>query len=137
MAGRPTTRSAVNAVALVIALAVAAGCSPRPIRVADQFAREGNWDGAVLIYQEALSKRPDDEKLKAKLDRAKVEAAKRQHERGASLLGQRVLPQAIEALKQAVALDPNTEAYRTALAQALRLKDAEDRYQAGLQLLRT
>lgn len=131
------TPSAVRTLAALLALAMAAGCTPRPVRVADQFAREGNWDGAVLVYQEALSKRPDDQKLKAKLDHAKLEAAKRQHERGSVLLAQRAIPQAIDALKQAVAFDPNTETYRTALAQALELKDAEDRYQSGLQLLRT
>lgn len=131
------TPSAVKILAALVALVVAAGCTPRPVRVADQFAREGNWDGAVLVYQEALSKRPDDQKLKAKLDHAKQEAAKRQHERGSVLLAQRAIPQAIDALKQAVALDPNTDTYRTALAQALELKDAEDRYQSGLQLLRT
>ncbi len=130
-------RSAVKAFVAVMALAVVTGCTPRPVRVADQFAREGNWDGAVLVYQEALSKRPDDKKLKAKLDRAKLEAAKRQHGRGTALLAQRAVVQAIDALKQAVALDPNTEVYRTTLAEAMKLKDAEDRYQSGLQLLRT
>jgi general secretion pathway protein D len=136
MTGSPTLRPAVKTIAAVLALAVAAGCTPRQVRVADQFAREGNWEGAVLVYQEALSKRPDDQKLKAKLDRAKLEAAKRQYERGTALLAQRGIVPAIDALKQAVALDPNTEAYRTALAQAIKLKDAEDRYQSGLQLLK-
>ncbi len=136
MRGIPTLRPAVTTIAAVLALAVVAGCTPRQVRVADQFAREGNWEGAVLVYQEALSKRPDDQKLKAKWDRAKLEAAKRQYERGTGLLAQRGVVQAIDALKQAVALDPNTEAYRTALAQAVRFKDAEDRYQSGLQLLK-
>lgn len=118
-------------------LVVASGCAPKSVRVADQFARDGNWDGAILIYQEALSKRPDDAALQGKLSRAKVGSAKRYHERGAALLEQGVLPQAVDSLKQAVALDPNTEAYRMTLGRALKLKDAEDRYQSGLQLLKT
>ncbi|MEW6682058.1 MAG: secretin N-terminal domain-containing protein [Nitrospirota bacterium] len=127
----------VKTVVLVLVLSIAAGCAPRPVRVADQFAREGNWEGAVLVYQEALSKRPDDEKLRAKLDRAKLEAAKSQHARGTALLAQRAVAPAVEALKQAVAYDPNTEAYRETLAQALKVKEAAERYQAALQLLKT
>jgi general secretion pathway protein D len=107
------------------------------VRVADQFARDGNWDGAIMIYQEALSKRPHDAALHEKLNRAKEESAKRYYERGEALLEQRAVPQAVDALKQAVALSPNTEAYRVALGRALTLKDAEDRYQSGLQLLKT
>ncbi len=133
----PALRSVVNAVALATAVALASGCAPRSVRVADQFAEEGNWDGAVLVYQEALAKRPDNEKLKAKLDRAKLEAAKRLYERGTSLLRERAILQAVEAFKQAVAYDPNADAYRVALAQALKMKEAEERYQSGLQLLRT
>jgi general secretion pathway protein D len=137
MTGSPTIRSVVRAAAVVLALLIAAGCTPRPVRVADQFAREGNWEGAVMVYQEALSKRPDDEQLRAKLDRAKVEAAKSYHARGTTLLAQRAVGPAVEALKQAVAYDPNTEAYRVTLAQALKTKEAEERYQAALQLLKT
>lgn len=137
MTPQRAVRSLAHAVALATAMSVAAGCVPRSVRVADQFASEGNWDGAVLVYQEALAKRPDDEKLKAKLDSARLEAAKGLHERGTRLLGERVILPAVEALKQAVVYDPNTDAYRVTLAQALKVKEAEERYQSGLQLLKT
>lgn len=137
MTANRACRSLVNAVALATALSVAAGCAPRSVRVADQFASEGNWDGAVLVYQEALAKRPEDEKLRAKLDHAKVEAAKGLYERGTRLLGERIVLPAVEALKQAVVYDPNTDAYRVTLAKALKVKEAEERYQSGLQLLKT
>lgn len=137
MTGRSRRSSWIRGAACLVALLVASGCAPKSVRVADQFARDGNWDGAILIYQEALSKRPDDAALQDKLNRAKLESAKRYHERGVALLEQGALPQAVDALKQAVALSPNTEVYRVALGRALKLKDAEDRYQSGLQLLKT
>ncbi|MFZ5876753.1 MAG: secretin N-terminal domain-containing protein [Nitrospirota bacterium] len=137
MTQRSRPLSWLKGTACLVVLLVAAGCAPKAARVGDQFAREGNWEGAVLIYQEALVKRPDDQKLKAKLDRAKLEAAKSQHARGTTLLAQHAVAPAVEALKQAVAYDPNTEAYRQSLAKALKFKEGEERYQAALQLLKT
>ncbi len=137
MPGRSRRWSWTRGAACLVGLLLAAGCAPKSVRVADQFARDGNWDGAIMIYQEALSKRPDDPALQDKLSRAKVGSAKRHHERGEALLEQRAVPQAVDELKQAVALDPNTETYRITLGRAFRLKDAEDRYQSGLQLLKT
>ncbi|MFZ5863489.1 MAG: secretin N-terminal domain-containing protein [Nitrospirota bacterium] len=137
MTGRSARRSWTRGAAWLVVFVLAVGCTPRSVRVADQFAREGNWDGAILIYQEAVAKRPDDAALQDKFNRAKEQAAKRHHERGEALLEQQAWPQAVEALKQAVALAPNTEAYRVTLSRGVKLKDAEDRYQAGLQLLKT
>lgn len=114
----------------------AAGCASKPARVGDQFAREGNWDAAVMLYQEAAAKRPDDQRLRAKLDEARGRAAKAHFTRGEALLAQRAVGLAVEALKQAVTLDPNQDAYRQALSKALRSKEAEERYAAGAQLLK-
>jgi len=137
MTDRSRRSSWIRGGACLVALLLAAGCTPKSARVADQFARDGNWDGAIMIYQEALSRQPGDLALQDKLSRAKFESGKRHHDRGAVLLEQRAVPQAIAELNQAVALDPNTEAYRITLSRALKLKDAEDRYQSGLQLLKT
>jgi general secretion pathway protein D len=136
MTGRSRPSSWIRGTACVVALLIAAGCAPKPVRVADQFAREGNWEGAVMVYQEALAKRPDDQALKGKLDRAKREAAKAQHARGTTLLAQKAVGPAVEALKKAVAYDPNSDEYRAALGKALRSKEVEERYQAALQLLK-
>jgi general secretion pathway protein D len=116
--------------------AVSVGCASKQVRVADQFARDGNWDTAVLLYQEASAKRPDDTRLKAKLESAKAEAAKQHYSRGQALLSQRATGPAVEAFKQAVILDPGSDAYRVALAKGLKSKEAEERYAAGTQLLK-
>jgi general secretion pathway protein D len=121
---------------VVLATLAGVGCVSREVRVADQLARDGNWDAAVLLYQEASAKRPEDARLKAKHLEAKVHAAERQHARGEALLAQRAVGPAVEAFKQAVVLDPDKGEYRAALAQALRSKEAEERYTAGVQLLR-
>lgn len=123
-------------VALATALALGgAGCAAKT-RVADQYARSGNWDAAVTMYQEAVAKRPDDARLKAKLDAARAQAAAQHHSRGQALLSQRAVGLAAEEFKQAVTFDPNHDAYRTSLAKALRSKEAEERYAAGVQLLK-
>ena len=127
----------LRAVAVAAALAaVSVGCASKQVRVADQFARDGNWDTAVLLYQEASVKRPDDTRLKAKLESAKAEAAKQHYSRGQALLSQRATGPAVEAFKQAVTLDPASDAYRVALAKGLKSKEAEERYAAGTQLLK-
>ena len=126
----------LRATAAAAILVAAVGCASRQTRVADQFAREGNWDGAVMLYQEASAKRPDDAGLKAKLESAKVEAAKQHYSHGQALLAQRAIGPAVEAFKQAVTLDPAGDAYRGALVQALKAKEAEERYAAGAQLLK-
>lgn len=126
----------IPSVALATALALGgAGCAAKT-RVADQYARGGNWDAAVTMYQEAVAKRPDDARLKAKLDAARAQAAAQHHFRGQALLGQRAVGLAAEEFKQAVTFDPNNDTYRTSLAKALRSKEAEERYTAGVQLLR-
>ncbi len=125
--------------AAVVAAAVVAagvGCVSRQARVADQLARDGNWDTAVLLYQEESAKRPDDARLKAKLESARASAAKQHYSRGQALLSQRATGSAVEAFKQAVALDPARDTYRVALAQGLKAKEAEERYAAGTQLLK-
>ncbi|MBI3608333.1 MAG: hypothetical protein HY207_10220 [Nitrospirae bacterium] len=116
--------------------AVGVGCASKQVRVADQFAREGNWDTAVLLYQEASAKRPEDTRLKTKLDSARSEAAKQHYARGQALLSQRATGLAVEAFKQAVTFDPAADAYRVALAKGLKSKEAEERYAAGTQLLK-
>ena len=126
----------LRATAAAAILVAAVGCASRQTRVADQFARDGNWDTAVLLYQEASAKRPDDTRLKAKLESVKAEAAKQHYSRGQALLSQRATGPAVEAFKQAVTLDPAGNAYRVALAQSLKAKEAEERYAAGVQLLK-
>ena len=127
----------LRAAAVAAALAaVSVGCASKQVRVADQFARDGNWDTAVLLYQEESVKRPDDTSLKAKLESAKAEAAKQHYSRGQALLSQRATGPAVEAFKHAVTLDPASDAYRVALAKGLKSKEAEERYAAGTQLLK-
>ncbi|MGH7274969.1 MAG: secretin N-terminal domain-containing protein, partial [Nitrospiria bacterium] len=113
------------------------GCAAsREVRLADQFGTQGNWDGAVFLYQEAVQKDPKNLSLRRKLDEAKGKAAEQHYQRGRDLLKEKNLPQALDEFKRAMALDPAKQEHRAALKEALKLKEAGDLYATGLKLMR-
>ncbi len=113
------------------------GCAGgREIRLADQFAKAGNWEGAVFLYQEASQKDPKNMRLREKLNEAKAKAAAQHYQKGRELLKEKSLPQALEEFKRAMALDPAKQEHQDGLNEALRLKEAQDLYASGLKLMR-
>ncbi len=113
------------------------GCAGgREIRLADQFAKAGNWEGAVFLYQEASQKDPKNMRLREKLNEAKAKAAAQHYQKGRELLKEKSLPQALEEFKRAMALDPAKQEHQDGLNEALRLKEAQDLYVTGLKLMR-
>ncbi len=112
------------------------GCAGgREIRLGDQFATAGNWEGAVLLYQEASQKDPKNIRLREKLFDAKAKAAAQHYQKGRQFLKERNLPQALEEFKRAMALDPAKQEHQDGLNEAIKLKDAQDLYASGLKLM--
>lgn len=114
------------------------GCaSGRELRMADQFAKEGNWEGAVFLYQGASQKDPKNIRLREKLNEAKAQAAGQHYQKGRGLLEEKNIPQALEEFKRAMSLDPGKQEHQDGLNEALSLKEAQDLYASGLKLMRT
>jgi general secretion pathway protein D len=102
----------------------------------DLLMEQSKWEEAAVAYQSALKDDPFNPTLQAKLRAAKGRVAAGHHEQGRAALKERNLPQAIEALKRAVTLNPSNPEYQAALAEALRFKDAQDRLAIGQKLLK-
>src|SRR3989475_12080560 len=123
----------------VIAAALLAGCASfyaPDTTLADRYMQEGNWEGAMTAYQDALKDDPFNPVIQAKLNAAKGRVAAAYQERGRAALKERNLLQAIEAFKRALSLEPSNQEHQSALAQALRYKEAQDRLAIGQKMLK-
>src|SRR5437899_7891393 len=98
--------------------------------------QEGNWEEAMAAYQEALKDDAFNPTIQAKLNAAKGRVAAAYQERGRAALKKRDLPQALEAFKRALSLEPSNPDHQAALAQALRYKEAQDRLATGQKMLK-
>jgi general secretion pathway protein D len=103
---------------------------------ADLLMEEGKWEEAVAAYQERLKDDPFNASLQAKLNIAKTRASAVYAERGRTLMKERKVGAALELFKQALLLEPTRAEYHALVADALRVKSAEDNLSAGLKLLK-
>ena len=123
----------------LIAAVLLAGCFSYYVpdtTLADRLMQEGNWEAAMAAYQEALKDDPYNPAIQAKLNAAKGRVAAAYQERGRAALKERNLTHAIEAFKQALSLEPSNLEHQSALAQALRYKEAQDRLIVGQKMLK-
>src|SRR3989442_2570609 len=92
-------------VSALAVLALLAGCFSFYVpdtTLADRYMQEGNWEGAMAAYQDALTTDPFNPAIQAKLNAAKVRVAAAYQERGPSPLKERNLSQPLEALNQSL-----------------------------------
>ena len=123
----------------LIAAVLLAGCFSYYVpdtTLADRLMQEGNWEAAMAAYQEALKDDPYNPAIQAKLNAAKGRVAAAYQERGRAALKERNLTHAIEAFKQALSLEPSNLEHQSALAQALRYNEAQDRLIVGQKMLK-
>jgi general secretion pathway protein D len=110
------------------------GCGFSEVRVAEQLGRQGDWDGAVTAYREALKRAPVDFDLQRQLDYAKAQAAEMHFVAGQRVLGEHQIDEAILEFKTALGLNPGAREYHVALSDVLRMKEARDGLQAAHKL---
>jgi general secretion pathway protein D len=126
----------VSALAVVALLAGCFSFYVPDTTLADRLMQDGNWEQAMAAYQDALKEDPFNPTIQAKLNAAKGRVAAAYQERGRAALKERHLPQAIEAFKRALNLEPLNLEHQSALAQALRYKEALDRLTIGQKMLK-
>ena len=95
-------------------------------RRGDQYVRDGEWEEAVLAYQEALQEDPFNDSIQNKLEMARGQAAQMHHRRGRDYLQQGKPDLAIAELKRALKLEPSGSDHHAALNEALQYKKARD-----------
>src|SRR5437660_1879791 len=128
-----------SSLCFLIAAVLLAGCFSYYVpdtTLADRLMQEGNWEAAMAAYQEALKDDPFNPAIQAKLNAAKGRVAAAAQERGRAALKERNLMHAIEAFKQALSLEPSNLEHQSALAQALRYNEAQDRLIVGQKMLK-
>src|SRR5881409_1572036 len=128
-----------SSLCFLIAAVLLAGCASfyaPDTTLADRYMQEGNWEGAMAAYQDALQDDPFNPAIQAKLNAAKGRVAAAYQERGRAALKERNVPRAIEAFKRALSLEPANPDHQAALAQALRYKEAQDRLAIGQKMLK-
>jgi len=113
---------------------IVAACTLPEVKQGDQLAAKGDWDGAVAAYREALKKKPLDDDVRHRLDQAKARAADQHYAEGREYLKENRFPEAVQAFKQALGLDPTRSEHQAVVSDAFRLKEARDRLQAADKL---
>ncbi|MFQ5455601.1 MAG: secretin N-terminal domain-containing protein [Nitrospirota bacterium] len=114
------------------------GCvTNKEIRIGDQFVEEGNWNGAIFLYEEALKKDPTNREIRDKLQRAKSKAAEIHYILGKEYIKEEHLSLAIGEFRKGLSLDISNKEIQSALSKTLKQKDAEEYYKIGKKLART
>ncbi|TAJ99798.1 MAG: hypothetical protein EPO39_16420 [Candidatus Manganitrophaceae bacterium] len=132
--GRSTVSLTVGATLFILLLS---GCfASKQVRLGDEFAGEKRWEEAYQVYSDALKKDPFNQKLKQKMDEAKLKAAAAHADRAKELISQKNVPVALEEIKRAMLLDPSQKEYQDLFAKTLRKKEAEDNFAIGQKLIK-
>ncbi len=119
---------------LAMCCVLLSACTMPEVKLGNQLAEKGDWDGAVAAYREALKKGPFDPDVKERLAQAKTRAAEKHYAEGRQHLKENRVPEAVHAFKQALGLDPNRTEHQAAVSDAFRLKDAREQVQAADKL---
>lgn len=100
------------------------GCTLKELTKAEELERQGNWDGAVSAYREALKKDPFNKEAEKKYRYAKERAAQQHFIRGQKLLEEGQVAEALQEFEVALAFNPSNPEHSLALNDAWRLKNA-------------
>ncbi len=117
----------------LIAVAIS-GCSTIALKQANELASKGEWDEAVLKYNELREKEPSNLEYKSKYRRARFEAAQIHFLRGEEYLGQGNNEAAMIEYQAALILEPGFEKAQVSLKKTKRLMDSIYYLGKGLDL---
>src|SRR5574341_1473361 len=133
---KPNTRAASLAFlsAVIVAITLIGGCTLAEVKRAKQLGNAGDWDGAVAAYREAQKKDPFDTDIQTALEEAKGRAAEQHYAAGRQFLKENRQAEALYEFKLALGYDPSRSEHHVALADALRLKEAQTQLQTAEKL---
>lgn len=112
-------RGRIVGILSLVAIIVVSCAGQQVLRRAQLAEAEGDWDGAVLHYLEAVEAYPDNISYRAGLRRAKVQAAQEHFKKGRRFYEAGVLERALFEFRQAIELDPSNQYAGTELHKVI------------------
>jgi general secretion pathway protein D len=112
-------------------------CVPsKQIQLADQRVKEEKWDEAFDLYRKEAQKHPNNRELQEKMAQVRLKAGGLHYLKGKELMKSSNFEGAVVEFKKAMTFDQEKIEYQTALIQATRFKESDDRYQSAQNLIR-
>ncbi|MCS6327777.1 MAG: hypothetical protein H8K06_11905 [Nitrospira sp.] len=124
----------ITALAWSLALTACGTLNSADVKRGDQHLAAGNWEEASVAYRQALKDDPFEPSLQNKYRVARERAAAAHDERGRQLLKDHQFEQAAEEFKRALTIEPTSKEYEAGLTEALRLREARERYREAERL---
>lgn len=124
----------IAALAWCLALTACGTLNSADVKRGDQHLAAGNWEEASVAYRQALKDDPFEPSLQNKYRVARERAASAHDERGRQLIKDHQFDQAAEEFKRALTIEPTSKEYEAGLTEALRLKEARERYREAERL---
>lgn len=124
----------VAALAWCLALTACGTLNSADVKRGDQHLAAGNWEEASVAYRQALKDDPFEPSLQNKYRVSRERAAAAHDERGRQLLKDHQFDQAAEEFKRALTIEPTSKEYEAGLTEALRLREARERYREAERL---
>lgn len=125
----------VAALAWCLALTACGTLNSADVKRGDQHLAAGNWEEASVAYRQALKDDPFEPSLQNKYRVSRERAAAAHDERGRQLLKDHQFDQAAEEFKRALTIEPTSKEYEAGLTEALRLREARERYREAERLV--
>ena len=117
-----------------LALTACGTLNSADVKRGDQHLAAGNWEEASVAYRQALKDDPFEPSLQNKYRVARERAAAAHDERGRQLLKDHQFDQAAEEFKRALTIEPTSKEHESGLTEALRLREARERYREAERL---
>lgn len=124
----------VATLAWCLALTACGTLNSADVKRGDQHLAAGNWEEASVAYRQALKDDPFEPSLQNKYRVSRERAAAAHDERGRQLLKDHQFDQAAEEFKRALTIEPTSKEYEAGLTEALRLREARERYREAERL---
>lgn len=109
---------------LLFLITALVACTLQEFKLGEELEQNGDYDGAVNAYREALRKDPFNKDIDSRYRAVKIKAAAQHFAQGREMLKEGKLAEALQEFQVALGLDPENAEHHTALNDAWRLKNA-------------
>ena len=120
---------------LVLTFSLAGCAANKAFKEGGKTAASGDADGAVLHYQKALSLEPNNLSYRIELEKARSIAAMKHFSTGNGYLKENKYDAAEMEYQIALLMDPSVRKAEQMITQVRKLKDSDDYYKKGMELL--